>query len=488
VATWNLQRSVDAADGDTLGMEDNASLLAELQRTLADQARTLADRSERRELVNQGEEIREFVRYLREAADAMEPSAAALETLEFSEAIQPQQRALQLLQRAEALFADIRLTRQEQGEGGGGAQAGQDMAEMFDLEMDLERNQYEQPDRGGSQQQGAEQLDDIFEELAELARREELQAERARRQETTAREERWQRQQLERDLERLQRELEQLEQQAEAATGAESEALQEAASEAAEQLQRARDALAQENAADTELADAESGDTRDNPGSDGEQGDTQELAEGDAQDQIQEQVQAGDALQEALRGLNEARSRDLVAALEAAAASAELLLEEQRDTEFEMRQAVQRASEARRNGTWSPGLVRQTAGELAQRKSVLQTELEQVRTDVDQLVERFGEQAPRTGTALETAINRLDESRASDIIGIAADRLSDGSLSTKVSRAKGRVRASKARGPGNKGQRPVAPRATVSLEDEMGHSGRLSDRQLRCRLRTPRKL
>jgi len=160
LATWNLQRTTEALGGETSAQEDNARLLSELQVTLAEQARTLADRSEARDLVDQGEKIRQFVDYLRAAAIQMAPSAEALQTLDFERAIQPQQKALQLLQRAEALFADIRMT-QQQGQGGGGQQAGQDMAEMFELEMDLERNQYEQPDRGGNNA-GSEQLDDIF--------------------------------------------------------------------------------------------------------------------------------------------------------------------------------------------------------------------------------------------------------------------------------------------------------------------------------------
>ena len=161
---------------------------------MAEQARTLADRSDARELVQQGEEIRQFVEYLREAAEQMEPSAQALTQLAFSDAIQPQQKALQLLQRAEALFADIRMTQQE-GQGGVGQQASQDIAEMFELEMDLERNQYEQPDRGGNNA-GSEELDDIFKELAELARRQQALAQAEREREQLTREEQWQQQRL----------------------------------------------------------------------------------------------------------------------------------------------------------------------------------------------------------------------------------------------------------------------------------------------------
>ncbi|MFT5894031.1 MAG: hypothetical protein ACI8VW_000898, partial [bacterium] len=220
LATWNLQRSAEAAGGTLVGQEDNARLLSDLQVTLAEQARTLADRSEARELVQQGEKIRQFVNYLREAAEQMAPSAAALSELAFSDAIQPQQKALQLLQRAEALFADIQMTQPDE-QGGGGQQAGQDMAEMFELEMDLERNQYEQPDRGGNSAGGGQELDDIFDRLEELARRQEALAEAAQQQRELTREEKWQQQQLNRELQQLQLDLEELQEQAANAEGGE---------------------------------------------------------------------------------------------------------------------------------------------------------------------------------------------------------------------------------------------------------------------------
>jgi len=213
LATWNLLRSSESANADTSTQKDNASLLSDMQLRLAEQATTLADRSEARSLTDQGESIREFVDYLREAVESMGPSAENLQALDFEEAIKPQQRALQLLQRAEALFNDIRVNEQSgQGQGQGGQQPGQDMTEMFELEMDLERNQYEQPERAPSPEAAqSEGLDDIFERLAELAKRQQELSEAQRENERLTREERWQQEQLARELEQLQRDLENLE-------------------------------------------------------------------------------------------------------------------------------------------------------------------------------------------------------------------------------------------------------------------------------------
>ncbi|NND93144.1 MAG: hypothetical protein HKN42_19980 [Granulosicoccus sp.] len=446
MATWNLLRASEAAGGETMAQEDNARLLAELQRTLAEQARTLADRSEARELVEQGEEIRQFVDYLRAAAVQMEPSARSLDEMAFSEAIQPQQKALQLLQRAEALFADIRMT-QQQGQGGGGQQAGKDMAEMFELEMDLERNQYEQPDRGGNNA-GGEQLDDIFEQLAELARRQQALADAERQRRELTREEQWQQQQLRRELEQLQRDLEQLQQEASQAEGAEARALEQAASELSEQLQRAEEALeestesAQQANLQNDSTSAEGGENsgpeEGDSGSDGNG--TADAATADSRDASEQNDMsdpssaqaASEALRDALRGLGEQRSRELQDGIDAALATAEKLLDEQRDVEEELRDAVDRAVRSRESGLFNSGMTREQMGELSRRKRDLQTELESVRQDVDALQQRFGEHAPDTGEALEQAIERLDESRVVEMLGIASDAISNGSIATAL--------------------------------------------------------
>ncbi|MDB4223286.1 hypothetical protein N9850_05905, partial [Granulosicoccus sp.] len=447
LATWNLQRSEEAAGGTLLGQEDNARFLAELQVTLAEQARTLADRSEARDLVQQGEKIRQFVNYLREAAEQMGPSATALSELAFSDAIQPQQKALQLLQRAEALFADIRMTQQE-GQGGGGQQAGQDMAEMFDLEMDLERNQYEQPDRGGSSAGGGQELDDIFNQLEELARRQEILAEAAQQRNQLTREEKWQQQQLSRELEELQRDLEELQEQAANAEGAEASALEETASALSEQIQRARDALdaaavdaAAVDAAQTELAEdagtqdqqagTESGSASQDSESTGEDAQiTEQQANNEAESNGErESLQtANEALQNALSELGDARSEQLLTRLEKALEDSNVILGQQRTLEGELRESVALARRSIESGIRAPEIPFELMLALSDRKRQLRLDLDRVRNDVDQIVERFGAQAPLTRTALVEAMERLDKSRVADLLDSAADSLGFGSI------------------------------------------------------------
>jgi len=270
----------------------------------------------------------------------MTPSAAALEALTFNEAIKPQQRALQLLQRAEALFNDIRVTQSSPGQGQGGQQPGQDMAEMFELEMDLERNQYEQPDTGPSPSaEPQEALDDIFEKLAELAHRQQALAEEKRRNQPLTREERWRQEQLAREIEQLQRDLETIEQQGNSGNESSDSASQTAESlrEQLEQVQQAlQEALNNGNSDDNGNSDSQDDTSQlaqndasdDNSGSDGQN----EQANSDQSESRTDEQTAGDheahdgasgegnsdaveaanrALQEALNEFGEARARDL---------------------------------------------------------------------------------------------------------------------------------------------------------------------------------
>ena len=145
VATWNLikERSEETSSFlDEQQLHDNAQMLADLQRTLAEQARTLASRTRARGLTGQDPRIQKFIESLEQAATAMGPAAERLAEIELDTAVPPEQEALQHLLRAESVFNDIQVAFQQGGGGGGGA-AGRDLSELFELEMDLEKNQYE---------------------------------------------------------------------------------------------------------------------------------------------------------------------------------------------------------------------------------------------------------------------------------------------------------------------------------------------------------
>src|SRR5690606_3538857 len=189
-------------------VEINSKLLSELQSTLAEQAQTLAERTRARQL-SRDPQIEEFVNNMEQAVQSMYPASERLAVVELNEAIQPAQEALQYLLRAESVFNDITLSQQQGGGGGGGGGASQDLAEMFELEMDLELNQYETGNRA-SAQTPQQQAEDIMNQLDELARRQEQLANNLRNQQQLTEAQRYQQEMLRREAEKLQQELEQL--------------------------------------------------------------------------------------------------------------------------------------------------------------------------------------------------------------------------------------------------------------------------------------
>ena len=214
VATWNLIK--ERAEGtssylDKQQLNDNSKMLADLQRTLADQARTLASRTRARQLTGADPRIQKFVESLEQAADAMGPAAEQLGNIALDEAVPPEQDALQHLLRAEAVFTDIQVAFQQQQGGGGGGAAGRDLSELFELEMDLEKNQYEteSPTSFDSPQQ---EQDDAIKKLQELARRQEQLANQANRRNGLSEQERWQQESLRRETEELKKRLEEMQQ------------------------------------------------------------------------------------------------------------------------------------------------------------------------------------------------------------------------------------------------------------------------------------
>ncbi|HJT88293.1 MAG TPA: hypothetical protein VJ732_10565, partial [Bryobacteraceae bacterium] len=96
-----------------------------------------------------------------------------------------------------------------QGGGGGGGGAARDLAALFDLELDTEKNQYEtRQSASTSEEQKAQEIEDALKKLDELARREEQLAQQQRYGGQTA-EQKWQQEMLQREAEQLRQQMEQ---------------------------------------------------------------------------------------------------------------------------------------------------------------------------------------------------------------------------------------------------------------------------------------
>jgi hypothetical protein len=118
---------------------------------------------------------------LKKALEEMGPAEEKLAAKDPDDALPPEQRALQHLQRADAYFRDVQVSFQSGGGGGGQAASAEDLADLFELELDKLRNQYETVERG-AQQSADNEVDEALQRLQELARRQQQENERLKRQ------------------------------------------------------------------------------------------------------------------------------------------------------------------------------------------------------------------------------------------------------------------------------------------------------------------
>ncbi|CAN5436055.1 hypothetical protein BH23ACI1_BH23ACI1_09100 [soil metagenome] len=182
-ATFNLLR--DSAVYSAKDYAEHVNTITLMQERLREQVLTLHGRMENRQ-VTQDSMFARIAAILPEAAKEMAAALGSLRGGKARDAMPAEQRALLHLQRAEALYRDVQVAQQQGGGGGGGGGApnAEDLADLFELERDALRNQYETVQRGERQQQnqGQAEVDAALERLRELARRQEQENERLRRQ------------------------------------------------------------------------------------------------------------------------------------------------------------------------------------------------------------------------------------------------------------------------------------------------------------------
>jgi hypothetical protein len=205
--TWKHQGDKKATQQEAA---DAAKFLSGVQAKLGEQARSLAGRMQSRELSQQNEEFNSFVKDMNAAASAMSPAAQQLQEQKWKDALPSEQKALQNLLRAEATFRQIQVAFGSSGGGGGaGGGAGRDLASLFDLELDTEKNQYETAQTAGSASQQQKEIDEAMQKLDQLARRQEELAQQQKNNAQSS-EQRWQQEMLRRQAEELQRQMEQM--------------------------------------------------------------------------------------------------------------------------------------------------------------------------------------------------------------------------------------------------------------------------------------
>ncbi len=194
---------------DKAAQQENAKFLSEQQAKLQAQTQSLANRVRSRELAGSNAEFQSFTKDMEAAAQAMGEASGKLKTQGWKEAIPSEQKALQHLLRAEATRRQIQVAFGRQGGGGGGGGAGRDLESLFDLELDMEKNQYETGAQSASSDQRAKEIDDALQKLEQLARRQQELAEK-QKQGKDAPQQRWQQEMLRREAEELRRKMEQM--------------------------------------------------------------------------------------------------------------------------------------------------------------------------------------------------------------------------------------------------------------------------------------
>ena len=360
----------------------------------------------------------------------MVPAAERLAAVDLEQAIQPEQEALQHLLRAEAAFTDIQLSFQRDARGGG-MQAGRDLAEMFELEMDLEKNQYETGSPMSPESQSA-QVDETVRQLEELARRQERLAGSLQSQQQPTPAQRWQQEMLRREAEALQQRLEEMHQRMAAASQQGQQAGQQQSggqpsSDASGQQggQQSADGEAS-GAATSEMARRMASAIRAmNEAAAGMQGDADPQALERAAREAQRQLQGvrEEVLQE--------QQRAMQAALADMNRRAGDLYEGQRRLERELDDAVVQALAD--SDRASSGLSREQEWSLAQAKRDLQADLQALDQDIQTTAQRYREMQPDTAQALNRAAQELREAEVESRLAVAAEYIEWGSAAYIVS-------------------------------------------------------
>ena len=207
-ATWKQQNDKTATPKDN---ETQGQFLSDAQKKLRDQVMALSVRMQSRDLSSANQEFTDFDKDMQIAAQAMAPSADKLKATQWKDALPLEQKALQALLRAEATFRKIEVAFSQRGGGGGGGggSTGRDLASLFDLELDTEKNQYETAQTSSPAEQREKEFEDALAKLDALAKRQDDLANQQHNPQQSF-QDRWQQEMLRREAEQLQRQMEQM--------------------------------------------------------------------------------------------------------------------------------------------------------------------------------------------------------------------------------------------------------------------------------------
>ncbi|MCZ7597863.1 MAG: hypothetical protein M5U09_09210 [Gammaproteobacteria bacterium] len=175
IALFNLRQMADAAAEDVV--DDRIATLSEARARIRDRVDAIVRRLESRQIPGIQATLDPMLDELPKASKAMREVEAELAEAELDPALESAREALVHLQRADAGFREMQVAMSNRGSGG----SSNDLTNLFRLEMDRFRSNYEHVERG-QWDSGRRELDEALRKLAELARRQQLELERRERQ------------------------------------------------------------------------------------------------------------------------------------------------------------------------------------------------------------------------------------------------------------------------------------------------------------------
>ena len=437
-ATWKQvnAKGVTAAQAAAMG-----KTLSEAQAMLKQQTLALSARMQSRDLSQANEEFNSFDKDMEQAAAGMQPAADKLKAMQWQDAMPIEQKVLQALLRAESTFRQIQVAFGQRGGGGGGGggggSAGRDLASLFDLEMDTEKNQYETAQTASPAEQQQQKVDDALAKLDALAKRQE---ELAQKQNSSAQnfQDRWQQEMLRREAEQLQRDMEQMQGQ--------QQGQQAANGQPGQQGQQGQQGQAGQSRSG-QASGSQSASSRGTADGNADPRVTQALerlraandamgkvsGQQSAQQSAAEAKQAADRLREATDLLGNAQKQQASGRLDAMGREADRLSKEEGAQADRVRKlaAAGEAIQEKSNSGGTPGAAEIAAAEkerqsLVNDRQKMSDDLSKLEKGMRDTARELAPTQPGAAASLRDALNGMDQQDLTNLVQRTADWLRDG--------------------------------------------------------------
>jgi hypothetical protein len=395
-ATFKVQRELESYSQQE--KDENFGAVALSQEKLKTDAETLAERIRRRfgDQLSTQPDFAKLVELVTNATKEMAPAITALRAQNAKDARPSEERALQQLLRAEAIFREIQVARGG-GQGSGSQSEQENLADLFELQLDKMKNQYETVQREQQATQSKQQ-DELLRKLKELAERQQKQLEQQMRSQQEqgggggGGSQRQQQQTIE-EAEKMARELERLSR----------DRRDPKLAEAARQMQQAADDLRRAQAS---------------------QGQSQNRSSQSGADATSQQLRAMDRMEQARRMLESAQRAGGQRNVQQLRQQAEEALKRQEEIARNVDELAKR-QEQDGQGEQSPA-AQQKKQQIAERKQQLAEQMSGLERDINQTARGLGQERQQATDKLREASNAIRNNRIPDRIRSSQQMIENG--------------------------------------------------------------